>query len=136
MMPVNMRLGFDQMRAAAVGGHDLGEAFAELMEMAAVSKDMTIVQGGFACLLACVHMIEVHTSVVDVAPGSPIAEFLALSPIARAERADQLLMDNRRSEVAHLAAVLIVFIKPFIALFVFNRTFRQKLAIISNRISC
>ena len=73
MISQNTSLGFDQMRAAIVGGHDIANAFAELMGMAATAKDMSVMQGGFACLLACLRLIETHMSIDGVLPGSPMA---------------------------------------------------------------
>lgn len=129
MISQNTALGFDQMRAAIVGGHDISDAFAELLEMTATAKDMSIVQGGFACLLACILLLERQTSIADVPSVSPIAEFLAMGPQERAEHVDQLLIGNSRTEVASLAAHLICILKPMTALYVFKGRLGQELSI-------
>jgi hypothetical protein len=129
MISQNTALGFDQMRAAIVGGHDIADAFAELMGMAATAKDMSVMQGGFACLLACLRLIETHMSIDEVLPGSPMAELLAMSPINRADHVDQLLIANRRSEIASLAAMMIGTIKPFTKSFSFSGSLGRELTI-------
>ncbi|MDB5886602.1 MAG: hypothetical protein JWR74_2773 [Polaromonas sp.] len=51
-------LGFSQMKAAILGGHNLIDAWVELCQMVNSSKAPHAVDGGLGCLLICVEAVE------------------------------------------------------------------------------
>ena len=51
-------LGYNQMRAAIAGGHDLVEAWRELGEMVDHCKTRDAVAGGIFCLMGCVDVMD------------------------------------------------------------------------------
>lgn len=53
-----VKLGFDQIRAAVVGGHDIIEAWLELATMQHNGKTPHSIVGALGCLLLCIVALE------------------------------------------------------------------------------
>lgn len=51
-------LGFDQMKAAVVGGHSIFDAWLELVEFAQIEKIPNVITGAIGCVLFCTRAIE------------------------------------------------------------------------------
>ena len=68
-------LGFSQMRAAIIGGHDLMAAWAELADMIHVGKMPNVIVGGLGCLLYCTEAIS-RAGRLPVVPDDDLNGFL------------------------------------------------------------
>lgn len=51
-------LGFDQMKAAIVGGHNLSESVREIPGMTGNGERVAVLHGGILCLLYCTHVLD------------------------------------------------------------------------------
>lgn len=55
---VQLTLGFDQIRAAVVGGHDINEAWGEIPELMGDGERDGVLVGALGCLMFCIEVLE------------------------------------------------------------------------------
>lgn len=103
-------LGFDLMRAAIEGGHDLRAAWVEALDISARGAEpMPHVWGGaMACLLFCAHALDEYGLLRDFNPPAGSGEFLHSGHTARlasvyaaTQVPDTVALDAMAGELAH-----------------------------------
>jgi len=107
-------LGFDLMRAAIEGGHDLDAAWAEAMDISARSAQPTpyVYGGALACLMFCASALEEVGQLADVDVPGHFEQPLPFGHAARKTAVDAALDANDHAEIIRLAKALIFAIKP------------------------
>lgn len=111
---LQLMLGFDLMRAAIDGGHDLLAAWNETVSISTRSAEpMPYVFGGaIACLLLCVAALE-DLDLLDAAPPGPRDDFLRSGPAARHAVVNTALDAKDAREIDALATAMVNAVLPY-----------------------
>ena len=116
---IQVDLGFNQMKAAILGGHNLSEALAELCQMARSSHAPHAIQGGIGCLLFCVEAID-RSGMLPAVENREWHEFLHGGHAQRVSTCTSALKANDWNKLGHLTAVLTNCIDPHRSRISFN----------------
>lgn len=110
-----MILGFDLMRAAIDGGHDLLTAWQEAMDISARSaQPLPNVWGGaLSCLLLCASELDEAGLLADIEAPGHYGEFLHAGHAARMARVYAATQANDTQALAAMANVLVHAVGPW-----------------------
>lgn len=106
-----VNLGFSQVRAAIVGGHDLKAAFDEIPTMMGGGERPYVVTGGVGCLLLCIEAIERAGRLPDAVMPGPF-DFIHSGHVARLKACEIAMSKSDFLPISLLVAVMIHCIKP------------------------
>lgn len=104
-------LGFNQMKAAILGRHNLIDALAELCQMVNTGYAPHAIEGGIGCLLFCVEAID-SNGLLPVIESREWHEFLHGGHAHRLSICIQALKAHDLNRLGQLTAVLTCCIGP------------------------
>lgn len=119
MMRDQVKLGYGQIRAAVVGGHDIIEAWLELATMLHNGKTPHMIVGALGCLLFCIVALE-RVEPLPKFEDDRLNQILQGGHTVRLAALMQALNSKDAKELTYLVSAMAVLVQSRIARFSFT----------------